>query len=76
MVIIYSQGVNMMSKEANGEKSSSDTKKTWSFLDTSNRILKEEKSQSAAKKTIKNKDETSDNMIEVEPDINQLFKHK
>ncbi|KTD73433.1 hypothetical protein [Legionella tucsonensis] len=64
-------------KEANGEKSSSNTKKTWSFLDTSKRILEEEKSQSAAaKKTIKDKDETSNNMIEVEPDINQLFKHK
>ncbi|MGM9455288.1 hypothetical protein ACTAZI_18370 [Legionella bozemanae] len=71
----------MMSKEANDTKSPKDTTKKWSFLDTSKRILGEEKSlkNSAGKKIVKDKEEalpSSDNMVEAEPDINQLFKHK
>jgi hypothetical protein len=71
----------MMSKADNGAKSPSDATKKWSFLDTSKRVLDKEKSlmNSAEKKTIKDKEKTiisSDNMVEAEPDINQLFKPK
>ncbi len=81
MFINYSQGVHMMTKKANGEKSPSDATKKWSFLDTSKRILEEEKSlkNSAETETIKDKEKaikSSDNIVEAEPDINQLFNHK
>lgn len=81
MFIIYSQGANMMSKNANGAKNPSDASKKWSFLDTSKRVLAEEKSlkNSEDKEKAKNKGKTissSDNIVEVEPDINQFFQHK
>ncbi|MGM9455299.1 hypothetical protein ACTAZI_18450 [Legionella bozemanae] len=71
----------MMSKEANDTKSSKDTTKKWSFLDTSKQVLDEEKSlKNSEKETpVKGKKEalpSSDNMVEAEPDINRLFKHK
>ncbi|KTD44038.1 hypothetical protein [Legionella parisiensis] len=71
----------MMSKETNGTKSPGDATKKWSFLDTSKRILDEEKSikNSLEKKAIKEEEKTitsSDNLVEAEPDISQLFKPK
>ncbi|HHF7365548.1 TPA: hypothetical protein ACPSKY_000646 [Legionella bozemanae] len=71
----------MMSKEANGTKSPKDATEKWSFLDTSKQVLDEEKSlKNPEKETpVKGKKEaltSSDNMVEAEPDINRLFKHK
>lgn len=68
-------------KKTDGVKKPGDVSKKWSFLDTSKRVLDEDKSlkNSEEKETVKDKEETInslDNMAEAEPDINQLFKHK
>ena len=68
----------MMSKKTNDPQKSGDKSKKWSFLDASKQILDEEKNlKSSEKETVKNKKESidnSDNMVEAEPDINQLLK--
>ncbi|STY29184.1 Uncharacterised protein [Legionella wadsworthii] len=69
----------MMSKKDNSAKNSGTTKK-WSFLDTAKKVLDENKSiNSPTKEAVEDKKEpisSSDNMIEVEPNINQLFSPK
>lgn len=78
MFIIYSQGANMMSKKDRGTKKPSEAPRKWSFLDTARKVLDEEKSYKTPEKgAIEVKEDVHnslDNMVEAEPDINQLFK--
>ncbi|CAM3172899.1 hypothetical protein LEAN103870_18755 [Legionella anisa] len=71
----------MMSKKDNGAKGPGDASKKWSFLERSKRVLDEEKSlsNSVEKETAKDKKEpisNSDNTVEAEPNIDELFRHK
>ncbi|KTD41446.1 hypothetical protein [Legionella parisiensis] len=71
----------MMSKETNGAKKTGNATKRWSFLDISKQVLDEEKDKknSVEKETVTDKEEaitSSDNIVEAEPDINRIFKHR
>ncbi|WP_454782445.1 hypothetical protein [Legionella sp. WA2022007384] len=70
----------MKSKTASDAQKSSDKSKKWSFLGASKQVLDEEKNlKNSEIEAVKDKNESInnlDNIVEAEPDINQLLKYK